>query len=127
MLFSSVHIRMEYKILHIFDQAIGVEREMTPVKMKQVKQYWQDSIEEVKNKKGFAAYLTGPPSRLSKDKCQILLYLPRDQDKEYLDVFKTTCLKNRFLVSQESLKDHIVTGHWLAFYIKQDKGYLTVY
>ena len=118
---------MEYKILHIFDQALGVEREMTPEKMKRVKQYWQDSIKEVKNKKGFAAYLTGPPSRLSKDKCQILLYLPRDQDKKYLDVFKTTCLKNRFLVSQESFKDEIVTAHWRAFYIKQDKGYLTVY
>ena len=70
MLFSSVHIRMEYKILHIFDQAIGVEREMTPVKMSQVKQYWQDSIEvalrmaqppqtkEVKQKSTTTAYST---------------------------------------------------------------------
>ena len=118
---------MEYTILHIFDQAIGIEREMTPAKMKRVQQYWEHSIAEVKKKKGFAAYLTGPPSTLSKDKCQIILYLPRGQDREYLNVFKRICCKHRFLVFQEFMKDHSVAGHWLAFYRNHDKGYLTVY
>lgn len=100
---------------------------MTPEKINRVKQFWEESLESVKNKKGFAAYLTGPPSSLSRDKCQIVLYLPKDHDRAWLNVFKQKCFEYRFVVQEENMKDANVASKWLAFYIKCDKDCLTVY
>ena len=80
---------MEYKILHIFNKApygregvpLTIQRAMSSAKILHIKCMWEDSIREVEKKKGFAAYLTGPPSSLSSDKCQIILFSPTKIEK----------------------------------------------
>ena len=124
---------MEYKILHIFNKArcstesvpFTIQRAMSSSKISRIKRYWKNSIQEVKKKKGFAAYLTGLPSRLSNDKCQIILFLPK-VEKGFLTEFKWTCGQHDFLVCEESLKNEGNAHKWLEFYKKQDKGLLTV-
>ena len=130
---------MEYKILHIFNKAkcntegvsFTIQRTMSSSKISRIKLYWKHSIREVEKKKGFGYYLIGPPSSLSNDKCQIILFLPKNIEKNvekgFLAVFKRVCKQNDFLVCEESLKNEGNALKWLEFYKKQDKGFLTVY
>ena len=126
--------RMEYKILHIFNKVQCIiggvpftdQRAMSSSEISRIKRYWEHSIQEVKKKKGFIAYLTGPPSRLSNDKCQIVLFLP-EVEKGFLTVFKQVCEQNDFLVCEEPFENEEKAYKWLEFYKKQDKGFLTVY
>ena len=126
---------MEYKILHIFDKtrysiegvSFTIQRAMSSSKISRIKRYWEHSIREVKKTKGFAAYLTGPPSSLSNDKCQIILFVPKNVLNDFVAVFKCVCKQNNFLVCEEFLKNEGDALKWLEFYKKQDKGFLTVY
>ena len=111
----SFFCRMEYKILHIFNKVQCItegvpftnQRAMSSSEISLIKHYWEDSIQEVKKKKGFAAYLTGPPSSLSNDKCQIVLFLPK-VEKVFLTVFK-----NDFFVCEESFENEGYFYKWL--------------
>ena len=126
---------MEYKILHIFDKtrysiegvSFTIQRAMSSSKISRIKRYWEHSIRELKKTKGFAAYLTRPPSRLSNDKCQIILFVPKNAEKNvekgFLAVFKWVCKQNGFLVCEESCENERNAFKWLEFYKKQDKGF----
>ena len=116
----SFFCRMEYKILHIFNKVQCItegvpftnQRAMSSSEISLIKHYWEDSIQEVKKKKGFAAYLTGPPSSLSNDKCQIVLFLPK-VEKVFLTVFKWAYEQNDFFVCEESFENEGYFYKWL--------------
>ena len=118
---------MEYKILHILSRrriegvSVTIQTAMSSSKISRIKRYWEHSIRKVEKKRGFAAYLTGPPSRLSNDKCQIILFVPKNVEKatsDFLAVFKWVCKQNDFLVCGESVKKERDALKWLEFYKK---------